>query len=223
MITLQTQFIEIQFMQIDKEFKKELSLLPDKEKDKLVLRLLRRDKKLAKRLHYELIGAFTKEDLQEEIYEDATTAFEKIQHKDFKPIQLSRALRKLSSEIAGYLFTTKDKHGQAWLNLYLMNKAFDYFSKEINAYSGTDKGRKLAVYIVNKTFNLRITIAKLDPDLYIDFEEEMFTLGKYFEENEGILYTCEYHGFDIKWLFDRDIPENIETIQKDLRSRGFLK
>ena len=210
-------------MKVDKEFKRALSELPDREKDKLIAMLVRRDKKLAKRLHYELMGDFTKEDLQNEFYENLSIAFERVQHSHFKPIHLSRALRKLSSEIASYLYTTKDKYGDALLNLYLINKAFEYFSDEINTFAGTDKGRKLAVYIVNKTFNLRITINKLEPDLYIDFEEELHRLGSFFEKNKGIVQTCKYHGFDIDWLLEREVPENIEMMQKDLRRRGFLK
>jgi predicted unusual protein kinase regulating ubiquinone biosynthesis (AarF/ABC1/UbiB family) len=210
-------------MKIDKEFKRALSKLPDSEKDKLIAMLVRRDKKLAKRLHYELIGDFTKEDLQNDFYENVTIAFENVQQSHFKPISLSRALRKLSSEIASYLFTTKDKYGEVLLNLYLMNKTFEYFSDEVNTFSGTDKGRKLAVYIINKTFNLRIAINKLDPDLYIDFQEDLTKLGRYFEKNNGIVQTSKYHGFDIDWLLEREVPENIELIQKDLRRRGFLK
>jgi hypothetical protein len=210
-------------MQIDKEFKQELSLLPEKEKDKMVLKLLRRDKKLAKRLHYELIGDFSKEDLQNEFEESLISTFKRIKAYNFKPGYLSMALRGLSSEISSYLFTTKDKYGEALMNLFLMNKSFEYFSEEVDKYSGTDKGRKLAVYIVNKTFNLRVAINKQDPDLYTDFAEELRTLGKYFGKNDGIMQTCIYHGFDPNWLLDRDIPENIESIQKDLRSRGFLK
>jgi hypothetical protein len=210
-------------MQIDKEFKKELSLLSDKEKDKLVLRLLRRDKKLAKRLHYELIGDFSKEDLQNDFFENVDDAFEVIKSNYFKPIHLSRSLRKLSSEIASYLFTTKDKHGQAWLNLYLLNKSFEFFSGEIDSHVGTDKGRKLAVYIVNKAFNTLVIIKKLDPDLYIDFDEELTTLGNHFESNEGVAQTCAYNGFNISWLFDRNIPDNIDSFRKDLRSKGLLR
>jgi hypothetical protein len=210
-------------MKIDKEFKRALNELPDGEKDKLVAMLVRRDKKLAKRLHYELIGDFTKEDLQNEFYENVAFAFENIQQSYFKPIDLSRALRKMSSEIASYLFTTKDKYGEALLNLYLMNKAFKYFSDEINTFSGSEKGRKLAVYIVNKTFNLRISINKMDSDLYIDFQEDLAKLGGYFEKNHGIKQTCKYHGFDTDWLLEREVPENIDLIRQDLRRRGFLK
>ncbi len=210
-------------MKIDKEFKRALSELPDREKDKLIAMLVRRDKKLAKRLHYELIGDFSKEDLQEEIFENTITEFDKLKRNPFQPKYLSATLRKLSAEIAGYLFTTKDKYGEALLNLYLMNKTFEYFSDEVNTFSGTDKGRKLAVYIINKTFNLRIAINKLDPDLYIDFQEDLMNLGKYFKKNNGIVQTCKYHGFNIDWLLERDIPENIELIQKDLRRKGFLK
>ncbi len=210
-------------MQIDKELKNELSLLPDKEKDKLVLRLLRRDKKLAKRLHYELIGAFTKEDLQNDFCKNVIDSFEDIKINPYLPIFLSRSLRKLSSEIASYLFTTKDKHGQAWLNMYLLNKSFEFFSVEIDSYVGTEKGRKLAVYILNKTFTTLVIIKKLDPDLYIDFDEGLIRLGEQFEKSKGFSETCSYHGFNIKWLFDRNIPDNIDSIRKELRSKGFLR
>ncbi len=210
-------------MQIDKEFKNELSLLADKEKDKLVLRLLRRDKKLAKRLHYELIGAFTKEDLQNDFYKNVIDSFEDIKVNHYMPIFLSRSLRKLSSEIASYLFTTKDKHGQAWLNLYLLNKSFEFFSREIDSYIGTEKGRKLAVYLLNKTFNTLVIIKKLDPDLYVDFDEDLTNLGEHFEKNEGFSQTCNHHGFKINWMFDRNIPDNIDSIRKEVRSNGFLR
>jgi hypothetical protein len=68
-------------MKIDKDFKKALSEMPDPEKDKLVAMLLRRDKKLAKRLHYELIGDFSKEDLQSEFFKHTIEKVENI--KDF--------------------------------------------------------------------------------------------------------------------------------------------
>jgi hypothetical protein len=49
----------------DSEFKEALSRLPEKEKDKLITRLLRKDKKLAKRLYFELVSTYSPEELRE--------------------------------------------------------------------------------------------------------------------------------------------------------------
>lgn len=211
-------------MKIDKEFKRALSELTSREKDKLVARLVRRDKKLAKRLHYELIGDFSKEDLRNDFFENTIQEFKNIRtFGKYKPGYLSMALRKLSGEIASYLFTTKDKYGEALMNLFLLNKTFEYFSEEINTYYRTLKGNKLAVYVVNKAFNTRILIEQLDADLYIDFRDNLIRLGKHFGNNQGIMDTSIFHGFDVNWLMKQQLPEDIEEVQKDLRKRGYLK
>ena len=210
-------------IEIDKEFKRALRELPDREKDKLVLKLVRRDYKLAKRLHYELMGDFSREDLQHEFKESILSSFKRIKAYKYKPGYLSMVLRGLSGEISSYKFTTKDKYGEAMMNLFLLNKTFEYFSDEINEFARTDKGSKLAVYIVNKTFNLRVAIHKLDRDLFIDFKEDLLKLGNHFGENHGIMNTCIFHGFDPNWLMRQEVPEDIEQIQKDLRKQGYLK
>jgi len=210
-------------MKIDKDFKKALSELPDREKDKLVAMLLRRDPRLAKRLHYELLGDFSKEDLQSTFLENVTSAFEHIKRYHYKPGYLSMTLRQLSGEIGSYLFTTRDKHGEALMNLQLLNRTFEQFSTEINEYYQTKKGQKLAIYLVNKAFNTRILIHKLDKDLYIDFRDDLETLCNHFANNHGIMDTSIYHGFDVNWLMNEELPKNIEAIRKDLRARGYLK
>ena len=210
-------------MKIDKDFKKALSELPDREKDKLVAMLLRRDPRLAKRLHYELLGDFSKEDLQSTFLENVTSAFEHIKRYHYKPGYLSMTLRQLSGEIGSYLFTTRDKHGEALMNLQLLNRTFEQFSTEINEYYQTKKGQKLAIYLVNKAFNTRILIHKLYKDLYIDFRDDLETLCNHFANNHGIMDTSIYHGFDVNWLMNEELPKNIEAIRKDLRARGYLK
>ncbi|MGM0477708.1 MAG: hypothetical protein ACQERC_00670 [Bacteroidota bacterium] len=211
-------------MAIDKTFKRALSNLPDREKDKLVLKLVRRDHKIARRLHYELIGDFSKEDLRDDFFENTIRELERIKRSGrYKPGYLSMVLRSLSGDIASYLFTTKDKYGEALMNLYLLNKVFESFSEDIDAHYQTTKGNKLAVYLVNKAFNTRILIHKLDADHYIDFRDDLIQLGRHFGNNHGIMDTSIYHGFDVNWLMNEDIPEDIEERRKELRKRGYLK
>ena len=54
-------------MTFDPEFKKALQLLPDSEKDKLILRLLKRDLNLANKLRFELVDTESVQDKREQL------------------------------------------------------------------------------------------------------------------------------------------------------------
>ena len=54
-------------MDFDPEFKRALELLPGKEKDKLILRLLKKDLKLASKLRFELVDTDSVQDKREKL------------------------------------------------------------------------------------------------------------------------------------------------------------
>ena len=54
-------------MTFDDAFKKALQQLPNNEKDKLILKLLKKDLNLANRLHFELVNTDTVEDKRNEV------------------------------------------------------------------------------------------------------------------------------------------------------------
>jgi len=56
-------------MKFDDDFKQAISNLPSKEKDKLILRLLKHDVVFSKRLFFELIEVKSVDELREELNE----------------------------------------------------------------------------------------------------------------------------------------------------------
>ncbi|MDX1652658.1 MAG: hypothetical protein R3277_09205 [Brumimicrobium sp.] len=210
-------------MKIDKDLKQALCELPTAEKDKLLIRLIKRDKKLIKRFQYELTGDFTKQELQTEFRNKLESIFSDLKSERAGSREISGKLRNLSGEISGYLFTTGDKYGEIELNLYLLNRAVEVFHDELNRYINSVNGDKLLVYLINKVFNLRILLQKLPSDLFMDFEDALNQLFKGFSNNEALMITSTHHGFDLNWIISEKLPENILEIRKDLRARGYLK
>ena len=54
-------------MKFDQEFKDAISRLPGKEKDKLILRLLKKDISLANQLYFQLVESRSVEELRTEV------------------------------------------------------------------------------------------------------------------------------------------------------------
>src|SRR5690606_50752 len=112
-------------MKFSNEFKEALADLPSKEKDRLIVRLLKKDVLLAKRLHFELVGNKTvdqqrelvKNHLKEKI-QDATDGFYSVGY-------LNMDVRFMSGDINEHLRITKDKFGEVELNLFMTNEILE--------------------------------------------------------------------------------------------------
>lgn len=209
-------------MVFSKEFKQALSGLPSAEKDKLLLRLLKKDPELANRLEFEL--------LSEESVEQKRDALQKILQKEIKnatdlfysPGYLSMDVRSMSGLISRHVYITKDKFGEAWLNLFLMTQVLKQNSQNLKLFSGR-KAEKFYIPVVARIFKILILIHKLDEDYLVEFQEALAELQEEMSENDSLMRTAIHHGLDINWLDVNRIPEDIETIHKEIRSMGFLK
>ena len=93
----------------DIEFKKALQELPEKEKDKLIFRLLRRDMDLAEKLHFELVDTDSIEDkrrnMETIISNDIKRFSENFHSLDYIAIEM----RRISGKISHHVKITKDK------------------------------------------------------------------------------------------------------------------
>lgn len=206
----------------DKEFKKAISELPSKEKDKLILRLLKKDLGLANRLYFELTDQRTVDDRRNELEEkikkkiaNATSSFWTVGY-------LMMDMRDISGLITEHVKITKDKFGEASLNLLMLNETLAQNSHRITEAS-RGKAHKICTYIVARAFKIMILIQKLHEDYFMDFQEDLHTLGIHFNENQYIMEAAIYNGLDVNWLISGEIPEDIIQQHKDLRANGYLK
>ncbi|WP_312394539.1 deoxyuridine 5'-triphosphate nucleotidohydrolase [Chryseobacterium sp.] len=208
-------------MEYSKEFKAALSNFSSIEKDRLIFRLLKKDKLLSKKLYFELIDPETtdnKRDAMEEIIaEKVLLASKYIGNQQY----FLGIIRKLSAEITEHVKITTDKFGDISLNLLMINKILDY--NEDLRTQRFDNVYKLYIYLINKIFKALTLTKKLDEDYWIEIDEYLDKLHDKIQENHYLQKLCINNGLDFNWLTSDRIPDNIESIIKDIKSQGFLR
>ncbi|AZA78184.1 deoxyuridine 5'-triphosphate nucleotidohydrolase [Chryseobacterium sp. G0186] len=208
-------------MEYSKEFKAALSTFSSPEKDKLIFRLLRKDKLLSKKLYFELIDPETTDDkrnaMEENVEEKILLASKYIGNSQY----FLRTIRKISAEITEHVKITTDKFGEVSLNLLLINKILDYNSDL--SRQRFDNVYKLYIYLINKLFKSLTLIKKLDEDYWMEIDEYLQDLQTKISENHYLQKLCVNNSFDLNWLECEKIPENIDLIMKEIKSQGFLR
>ena len=206
----------------DIEFKKALQELPEKEKDKLIFRLLRRDMDLAEKLHFELVDTDSIEDkrrnMETIISNDIKRFSENFHSLDYIAIEM----RRISGKISHHVKITKDKFGEISLNLQMLNEVI-----EQNAFSLThskpQKSIKFYNYVIVRAFKILLLINLLHEDFLLDFKDDLKKFGTNISSNKMLLKTANFNSLEINWLLEAEIPENIPQIHKEIKAAGFLK
>jgi len=209
-------------MTFDKDFKFAISNLPSKEKDKLLLRLLKKDLTLANRLYFELVTTDSVDERRDNLEKDIIKEAQLITDRYYSPGILMMDMRELSGKINEHVSITKDKYGEASLNLLLLNEILKLNHSNIEEAS-PNKIYKLGIYIIAKIFKILIIINSLHEDFYMEFESSLAVLGNEISKSNYLMNTAIQNGLDVNWLLSDDIPDNIKDIHKDIRARGFLK
>ena len=210
-------------MKFDEDFTIAIKNLPVSEKDKLLLRLLKKDPKTATLLYSKLVDTRSLEERREDMRDMMASKLIKMTDRYFDTLgYLMMDMRYLSGDITEYVRLNKDKYAEVMFNLYMLTEVLKSCNEKIVNSPGS-KSVKLLVYIVARTFKLLVLSTKLHEDYYLELEPEFQKLGRLFGENPPLMNTAIHHGLDVNWLMHFDIPEDIETIQKELRLRGYLK
>lgn len=210
-------------MKFSKDFKEAISLLPDKEKDKLILRLLKKDLKLADRLEFELLSEKSIEDKRTEIENGILIKAAKTAEYFHSLGYLNTDVRSLSGEISVYVYTTKDKFGEVYLNLKMINKVLSVNKDNINNAGINSSARKFFTAVIARAYKILILTSKLHEDLYIELENEFNSLGNTIANIPNLMHVAIYNSFDVNWLLGFKIPEDIVENHKDLRQNGYLR
>ena len=149
--------------------------MPQKEKDKLLLRLIGKDGNLVQRLEFELIEMgdtvqSRRDDIKRQILKSA-------QMPHNTPGWMMMDMRDLSGDINQHLKITKDKYGEIELTIYLLLTFFEQQSSLLLIHNS--KSDSCAEYIAKRTDSVLKKLAKFNPDYYVDFERDMQQLLNY--------------------------------------------
>lgn len=208
-------------MEYSKEFKTALSNFSAIEKDRLIFRLLKKDKLLSKKLYFELIDTETtdqkRSQMEEQIEERVLLASKYIGNPKYFLV----LIRKISAEITEHVKVTTDKFGDIALQLFLVNQILENNDK-LN-HQRFDNIYKLYIYLINKLLKAIISIKKLDEDYWMELNEILESIESKIHENRYFEKLCINNSFDFNWLNIEKIPDHLDLIVKDIKSQGFLK
>jgi hypothetical protein len=158
---------------LDDQLKAAILRMPVKEKDKLLLRLVLKDKKLIRRLVFELLeGGETREERAAELREQITQQLSPIGAKDLTPGFLLLELRHWNARITEHVQATKDKPGDVILTTYLLAEAFRRHAVMLRSFSER-RHATFAPYVVRRTAMLLKKAASLHEDYFIEFRKDM--------------------------------------------------
>lgn len=205
-----------------KEFKQAIQELPNAEKDKLIFRLLKRDLDLANRLHFELVDVENVEDKRASFEIDMLKKINYFSERFYSVGYLLQDTRFLSGEITNHVKITKDKFGEISLNMKMLNHLLTINNDRIQSQTYS-KAYTLCIYVVARAFKILLLIKAIDEDYFIDFKEDLASLGELIGQNPMLMRTAINNGLDVNWLLYSEIPSNIVAIHKDIRANGFLK
>lgn len=162
-----------------KELKKEILALPPKEKDKLLLRLVAKDKVLTEHLHFVLLE--DQESLQERVEQIKMQVVEVMEQfpkqRNFSAKEVLLSLRKLVKLVNHNLKVTKANFEDVELRVFLFNNTVKQFKP---SYFSANKNYEhiFATYFVKAILTTLTKFNRLHEDLQFDLREDVNTLLK---------------------------------------------
>ena len=189
------------------ELKQAISMLPSKEKDKLLFRLLPKDAILVEQLEFKLLdhGQST-EELRAERKQDVANYLQRAKYSFYSPGYLLLDLRSISAAITKHVKVTKDKYGEIELNFFMLNECFELMAPQLKQFSYSKK-RTFSDYVVKRSLKLLKLLSKLHEDYQLDFQESMRQLGFHLQNDPDCYKAASVHELEVRWLLEAEIPE----------------
>lgn len=209
-------------MEYTKEFKEALSQFTPKEKDKLIFRLLKKDKILSQKLYFELIETKSVDEKRQELEDELLEKVSSYSKTVTNPKYYMMLIRKLSGEITLHVKVTSDKFGEVYLNLFLVNKILELYKTRL-AKQTFENNYKLYMYLINKIFRAMIYTIKLDRDYYMEIDELLKETHEAILANSAMLRISNNNSLDFEYFETENIPENIAQIVRELKDEGYLR
>jgi hypothetical protein len=172
---------------LEKDLQLAILSMPQKDKDKLLLRLVGKDDILIQQLQFTLVEEGTTVEFRRD---EVRTAIDKLYRLDaMSSGYLMMDMRYLNSDISRHVRVTKDKYGEVELTLKLLKDCFEKQLKWISKYNS--KTDTLTNYVVKRTDFLMKKLVKLHPDIQFDFYSDVNVLLENIYSNGTSFYAVQ--------------------------------
>ena len=161
------------------ELKEAVLNLPQKEKDKLLVRLVGKDKMLLKQLHFQLLeDQYDLEERIEKLKERLTALFAEGRnsvknipaYSNYKELQA--LIRQASGMVNEHEKVTKDKYSEVECRIYILTEAVRRYPRLFEP-TAVHTGLKLRAYMSSRIKATATKFDKLHEDLQFDLQEGM--------------------------------------------------
>ena len=194
---------------ISPELKAALADLTEKEKDKLINRLLPRDQKLVHKLEYQLLEyAATQEERRDKVRDQIMEAMDRYPVYYYSPGYLLLTLRELSGKITYHKDITADKLGEVELNYLMLIEGLERNLSPLKR-AGYFSMKSLNEYVVKRVIKLQKLTAKLHEDYLLEFEEDMIKMGELLSEIPTMENFIREHDLDMNSLIEGQLPSEL--------------
>lgn len=149
-----------------------LRMLTEAQKDKLLLKLFRKDPLLVEKLAYEFFE--DKSDLKKRVQDIKNIINRNIAPNSVywdTPGELMMTMRSMNAYITEHVKVTKDKLGEVELTLTLLNAAFERFGTMLN--EKRQRSETFSAYVIKRMQNIINVALKLHPDNDLDFQDDL--------------------------------------------------
>jgi hypothetical protein len=160
---------------LEKDLQQAILAMPQKDKDKILLRLIAKDDILTQQLQFTLVEEGSSIEFRRD---EVKVSIDKLYRQNAVSSGfLMMDMRYVNGEITRHVKVTKDKYGEVELTIKLLKECFEKQLKWIQKYSS--KSDTLANYVAKRTDFVLKKLVKLHPDIQFDFHADVNTLLEY--------------------------------------------
>lgn len=181
---------------ISKELQNAILQMPIAEKDKLLLRLIRKDSMLIRQLEFQLLGDDFEMEEKKNTIKENITKYASINYSH-TPGLVMMELRDWSGEITRYQKITKDKLGELELLLHLLNSYLVGYWALLNKMP--QRADKLAPYVVKKAISIISKANKIHEDYHLELEEHIEQLLSLIWDYPPMAKAAQEEGLSKRW------------------------
>lgn len=193
-------------LKLSDELKAAVKALPEKEKDKLLLRLLPKNAALVDRLIFTLLEeSATQVERREDLRATIMEELDELAQHFYSPGHLLKQLRRTSGAITRHVKMTRDPYGEIALNFLMLNRSLDLLGGRILTFP-PGRARTLNNYVVRRAKKLLTLLSKLHEDYRLDFRDDMQQLGRHIFAQPTMLTTADVLGLDLPSLLKGEVP-----------------
>lgn len=156
-------------VKLTRELKKAISALPDKEKDKLLFRLIPKDELLVAQLEFRLLEeGNTTEFRRDALRNGIDRSLQRAANNYYSPGYLLLDIRAISGKINRHVKISKDKYGEIELNLFMLSRTLELLGGQLR-FASPWHSRTLNEYMAKRVLKLLQLLEKIPEDYHADF------------------------------------------------------